>query len=175
MLLQKQSKLQIPPDSYRDKFHNMIQRKQSLWLLVAALLNAGVFLFDYYKYQTTVLKQLLDKQVPVANPGSLRVSNDFLLMLVALVMILLPLVTIFMFKKRKQQILMTYVSILAVIAFTGIVLMRVNSIAKNAIIAGSESYSIGVVLPVISLVFMVLAIIGIRKDDKLVKSVDRLR
>jgi hypothetical protein len=36
-------------------------------------------------------------------------------------------------------------------------------------------YAFGSVLPIFSLVFLILAIRGINKDEKLVKSLDRLR
>ena len=157
----------------------MIQRKQSLWLLIAALLNAGVFLFDQYKYSfnKTVLKSLPGVQTPVSIPETktLHVSNDIVSLAMALVMILLPLVTIFLFKNRKQQILMVFACMLAVVAFIGMVLMRVHGIDQATLVADSESYRIGAVLPMVSLLFLILAIIGIRRDDKLVKSADRLR
>jgi hypothetical protein len=145
----------------------MIQRKQSLWLLLAALLNAGVLYFDLYKYHTTANG--------VDTPGQLRVSDHYPSLLIALVMILLPLVTIFMYKKRKQQIAMAFVSILAVTSFIFFALNRVGHIADGGIVATGGSYWLGAILPVISIIFLFLAILGIRKDDKLVRSADRLR
>lgn len=153
----------------------MIQRKQSLWLLIAALLNAGVFLFDLYKYDTSVQKPLLNQQVAVAQAQSIRVGGNFALLIIAVIMTLLPLVTIFLFRNRKQQVMLSSVSIVAVLAFIGIGLMYVQGIDKATIVAGTNSYRFGLILPVMSIVFLVMAIMGIRRDDKLVKSVDRLR
>lgn len=153
----------------------MIQRKQSLWLFIAALLNAGVLYFDIYKYNIAIPKPLLTEQVMVSTPQTIKVADHFPSLLIALVMILLPLVTIFMYKKRKQQVAMAFVSILAVLSFMTMSLKRVNHVSTLTPAPTNESYWIGAILPVVALVFLVLAIIGIRKDDKLVKSADRLR
>lgn len=144
----------------------MIQRKQSIWLLIAALLNAGVLYFDLYRTHTTINGADV--------PGQLRTGDRYLSLLVALVMILLPLVTIFMFRNRKRQVAMTVVSMLACFSFIGMLLSRVGNMAAAAPPA-SGTYWIGAVLPVIAIIFLIMAALGIRKDDKLVKSVDRLR
>jgi Domain of unknown function (DUF4293) len=145
----------------------MLQRKQSLWLLFAALLNAGVLYFDLYKYHIIENGADAVKQ--------LRVSDHYPSLLIALVMIILPLVTIFMFKTRKRQIGLSAVSIVAVGSFITMALGRVNGLSKLTPPATNGSYWIGSVLPVVALVFLFLAIMGIRSDEKLVKSVDRLR
>ena len=143
----------------------MIQRKQSLWLLVAALLNAGVFFFDLYHTHN-----LVNGVDTIGAP--LRIGDHYPSLLLALVMTALPLVTIFMYKKRKQQLAMSFVSVLAIIAFISMTLTRVGSITPPP---ASGSYWVGAVLPVMATLFLFIAMLGIRKDDKLVKSMDRLR
>ncbi len=142
----------------------MIQRKQSLWLLIAAFLNAGVFMFGVYRYH--IMENGVDTMKEV------RVNDHFPSLLIALVMTVLPLVTIFMFRNRKRQITMSFVSILSVCSFVTIALSRTRNLGA---LPSSESYWVGAVLPVASLVFLFMAVIGIRKDEKLVRSVDRLR
>lgn len=142
----------------------MIQRRQSLYLFIAALLNAGVFYFDLYKTHTIVNG--------TDTAGQLRVSDHFPTLLIALVITLLPLITIFMFNNRKRQVRMCFASILGIISFISLLLARVGRITPPP---SNGSYWIGSVLPVIALVFIFLAIFGIRRDEKLVKSVDRLR
>ena len=145
----------------------MIQRKQSIWLFIAALLNICVLFVDLY--QTHSLVNGVD------TPGQLRVSDHYPSLLLVVVMGLLPIVTIFMFKDRKRQIRMTIISILSVGTFITLTLSRVSNLSKAVPQPTSGNYWIGAVLPVIALVFLILAIVGIRSDDKLVKSVDRLR
>ena len=145
----------------------MIQRKQSIFLFLAALLNAGVFYFAFYKMHTVVNG--------VDTLGQVDVNNHYPSLLNAVVITILPLITIFMFGNRKRQYAMTFVSFCGVVCFIAMMLARVNGLGKATPPPTSGSYWIGAVLPVMSLVFLFLAILGIRKDDKLVKSMDRLR
>jgi hypothetical protein len=105
----------------------------------------------------------------------LRVADHYPSLLIALVMIALPLISIFMFGDRKRQLRMSYVSILAAISFLSMMLFRVSALAKEIPPVTGGNYWIGAVLPVLSIVFLILAIAGIRRDEKLVRSVDRLR
>lgn len=146
----------------------MIQRKQTIWLLLAALISACVFFFDLY-----FIKTVTDGVETITH---LRVNDHFPTLLIALIMIILPVVTIFMFKNRKRQRNMAMVSLLATISFIAMVLMRANTMNETATGTGEASYWIGSVLPVISIIFLILAIIGINKDEKMVRaSYDRLR
>ncbi len=145
----------------------MIQRKQSLWLLLAALVNCCILFLDLYRWHesnngTDVLHQL-------------KVTDHFPSLLLVLVMTALPAVTVFMYRQRKRQINMSLLSILVTAGFIALMLVRVSALGSMTPPPLSGSYWVGSVLPVISLVFIVLAIVGIRKDDKLVKSMDRLR
>jgi hypothetical protein len=145
----------------------MIQRKQSIYLFLAALLNAGVFYFDFYLYHTLA--------TGTDTVGKLRVSDHYPSLLLALVITLLPFITIFLFNNRKLQLRLSFLSVVGIISFISLLLWRVSDINKSVPPPVSGSYWIGAVLPVISLVLVFLAVGGIRKDDKLVKSVDRLR
>ena len=145
----------------------MIQRKQSIWLFIAALMGAGVFYFGLYQYHVT--------ENGVDTVKMLRVNDHFPSFLNALVITFLPLVTIFMFGNRKRQAAMTFINVLALCSFIPMVLSRVNTLNKMVPPPSNGSYWIGAVLPVIALVFTILAVFGIRKDEKLVKSMDRLR
>ncbi len=141
----------------------MIQRKQSLFLFIAALLNACLLLVPFYKWH----------EAGDTTWHELRLNTFFPAFIVAIVIILLPLVAIFMFRKRKQQIAMCFVSMISISTFVGMMLSKVGSIVPAS--ATDGTYWIGAALPVVSFVFILLAILGIRKDDKLVRSMDRLR
>ena len=147
----------------------MIQRKQSLWLLIAALLNVCVLLFGLYDYH--ILENGKDML------KHLRVADHYPSLIITVVMVMLPLVTIFLFNNRKRQMSMTAYAMVAEAAFVTALLVRVGSLAKLVPppLDGSGNYGIGAILPIIAFVFLVMALVGIRKDEKLVKSVDRLR
>jgi hypothetical protein len=143
----------------------MIQRKQSLWLLLAALFNAGVLYFDLYRVTSNGNHEVIYR---------LRVPNDAFSMLLMLFIVMLPLVSIFMFKDRKRQSLMAYAGMGMVVAFIANMLRNVSNLTGFP--AMSEgNFWIGSVLPVFGLFFIILAVMGIRHDERLVKSMDRLR
>jgi hypothetical protein len=150
----------------------MIQRKQSLFLLIAALMGAGVFIFDLYRYHTSVHNMVNGVDTVVDTPGHLGVTGNYPLLLIAVVITILPLITIFMFKERKRQMAMTLVSLISTLTFIAMALSYITRITPAPL---NGSYYIGSVLPCVSVVFLLMAILGIRKDDKLVKSMDRLR
>lgn len=145
----------------------MIQRKQSIWLLLAALCSAGVFLFPLYKGEI--------KAGDVLQGKALMVPEHFPFVLIAAVMSVLPLVTIFMFRDRKRQVRMSAMGIVANLSFISLMLVTVTRLQSATPPVLSGSYGVGSVIPVMSIILLVMAILGIRGDEKLVRSVDRLR
>lgn len=141
----------------------MIQRKQSLFLFIAALLNAFLFIVPFYRWHEPIDSMWHE----------LRLNTFFPAFIVAIVITLLPVVAIFMFRKRKQQLAMCGVSLLSITTFLGMMLAKVGKLVPAT--ATDGSYWIGAALPVVAFIFILLAIAGIRKDEKLVKSMDRLR
>lgn len=145
----------------------MIQRIQTLWLLLAAICGAGLFVFDIY-YAHVMVNGADTIQ-------HLRANDHYPTMLIALVVTVLPLITIFMFKDRKRQRRMGAICIVAITGFVSLALARVNSFNNSSPAPTEGSYWIGAILPVVALVFIVMALRGISKDEKLVRSLDRLR
>lgn len=145
----------------------MIQRIQSLWLFLAALAAAGLLYFSLYNYHTLV------NTVDTAN--QLKANNNYGLFVLAILLIILPLVNIFMFKNRKRQKGLAALSIVVAIGFIAVMVMRITSLRNDTPPPTSGSYGVGAIMPILSIVFLFLAISGIRKDEKLVKSLDRLR
>ena len=141
----------------------MIQRIQSVWLFLAALVMATIFYFPSYKFSGT-------SQLP------LTIGTDFIGIILAALSIVLSLFTIFRFKNRKSQIGLTWINILLCIGLQAWLFVRINNFTSdpvNANIAGY--YWVGTFLPLATLILLFMAKAGIRKDEKLVKSLDRLR
>lgn len=145
----------------------MIQRKQSLWLLIAALMNGATFITPLYKWHDTTNGGDIARE--------LRVNDHYPSLIAALVITILPLFAIFMFRIRKRQIGMTTAAILGTMSFIGMMLSRVSAVNKMIPPPSGGTYWAGAILPVIAIIFMILAILGIRRDEKLVRSMDRLR
>lgn len=145
----------------------MIQRIQSVWLLLAGLFTLAILFFNIYYFTSGA---------PANLPGGeIRVGNDYLSLVLVVLAAVLPVVAIFMFRNRKRQIMLSLVSIFLLLAFVGVTLWRVAEAGKAATQPAVSSYGVGSILPVISIIMLALAISGIRRDDKLVKSMDRLR
>ena len=77
----------------------MIQRIQSVWLTLAALVNVSLFYLAIFKGD--VIKD------GIAFTEKLIINNHLPSLLIALVAIVLPVVAIFMFRNRKRQLSMS--------------------------------------------------------------------
>lgn len=80
--------------------------------------------------------------------------------------------SIMTFKKRQQQFVMNRAVIISNLILLGLFVYRLLSVSGETQI--SEK-GIGIYLPIVTIVMLVLANKAIKKDEDLVKSVDRLR
>jgi hypothetical protein len=85
---------------------------------------------------------------------------------------LLSLISIFRFKNRKSQFILGRLNIILNFILLGVFVYQ--SLNLSGEISVSEK-GIGMLLPIFSIVCLVLANKAIKKDEDLVKSVDRLR
>jgi succinate-acetate transporter protein len=84
----------------------------------------------------------------------------------------LSLISIFRYKDRKSQFVLGRLNIILNFILLGLFVYRSLSLSGETEV--SEK-GIGILLPILSIVFLVLANKAIKKDEDLVKSVDRLR
>lgn len=153
----------------------MIQRIQSVWLLLAAIFSATMLMDWYTGY---VYKADIPSGMAGSTVRTWTVTEHFPSLIIVVVMILTSLIAVFMFKNRKRQRGIVLAGVLACIGFIGVNLGRINHLQETITpspVSGSGSYMPASVMPAVVIVFLVLAITGIRKDDKLVRSMDRLR
>lgn len=136
----------------------MLQRIQSVFLLLAAA-NALGLIFVFHLW--------------VSDEGATVFAKDVLPYFAAfLASGALSLVTIFLFKNRKLQFVLGRLNIILNFFLLGFfVYLSLNLSGETQV---SEK-GIGMFLPIISIVFLALANKAIKKDEDLVKSVDRLR
>ena len=85
---------------------------------------------------------------------------------------LLSIVTIFLFNNRKLQFVLGRLNILTNLFLLGVLVYLSLTLSGEA--AVSEK-GIGMFLPIIIIVLLVIANKAIKRDEDLVKSVDRLR
>jgi hypothetical protein len=155
----------------------MIQRIQSLYLLLTTVLSIlflnGSFI-NFTDKTGSVLKMTLTGIVKSTEGQSPQLIEK--VMPVALIIVLiavLSLVTIFIFKKRNIQLSLSKILIGLVSGF--ILILCYYSYHIISEYGGKILPGWKIVLPFLLLIFSILAFRGIRKDDQLVKSYDRLR
>jgi hypothetical protein len=141
----------------------MIQRAQSIWLLIAAASAFATYTLPLYS------GHLQDNSV-----RKFLISDSFLLFPLVSGMGALALVCIFLFKNRKLQFRLCIIGILTAIAVIILEYYKVTAF-KSANNFQSGSYQFGSLIPFVVVLFFYLAGKGIYKDDRLVKSMDRLR
>jgi len=136
----------------------MLQRIQTIYLIISAALIGAIYIWF---------------PIIVSEEGIVIVRNDEPI-IVGLIFgsILLTFISISSYKKRKSQFVMNRLNILLNFFLLGVFVYRTLTLSGETLV--SEK-GIGVFLPIISIVFLVMANKAIKKDEDLVKSVDRLR
>ncbi|WP_163400991.1 DUF4293 domain-containing protein [Flavobacterium fluviatile] len=87
---------------------------------------------------------------------------------------MLTIISIISFKKRQNQFVMGRLNIILNLILLGLFVYRSLNLSGETVNTVSEK-GIGMFLPIVAIVLLVLANKAIKKDEDLVKSVDRLR
>jgi len=134
-----------------EKFQKMLQRIQSVYMFLGFL---SLVFYAYLGYIGDI------------------VANCYKYLVLGGISALVLLVNIFLYKNRKLQIKINYLLIFASVLLIGL------SIYQNGFLSGEKQFSekdIKLLVPVISIVFLLIANKYIKRDERLVKSVDRIR
>lgn len=136
----------------------MIQRIQTIYLLISAIISGGlIFVFHLWTNE---------------NDAPVFAKDNPTYLLLFLGSALLSLISIFKYKKRQTQFVLGRLNIILNFILLGLfVYLLLISSGESQI---SEK-GVGIFIPIFSIVFLVLANKAIKKDEDLVKSVDRLR
>lgn len=148
----------------------MIQRIQSLWLLLASLAILSLFVFPTVSaanFQINAMGLYISTNLGVSN-----LQVNYFIVISTAVLALISFVNIFNFKNRTLQKRIIFLNIILIIALSAF-----NSQEAKKIPGGIENAQLGVgmFLPMIAILFSVLALKGIKNDEKLIQSADRLR
>lgn len=129
----------------------MLQRIQTIWTLLAVL--AAVFLF--ISGQDVVVFD----SIPVIDIS-------------CIVLVLAGALSIFSFKNRKRQILLNTISIIINVLLIGVLAYWLLNLS-----GGIQFPEKGIepIFPLVAVICLLIANTYIRRDERLVKSVDRLR
>ena len=87
---------------------------------------------------------------------------------------LLAAVCIFLFKNRNLQFKLSIIGVILSIALIALEVWHIEGFKKTNVLA-KGSYYWGALLPILMAILFVMAARGIYKDERLVKSLNRLR
>jgi hypothetical protein len=143
----------------------MLQRIQTIYLILTSAVSGGlIFVFSLWN---TLKEQIFVLDLFFSELLTLRVIP-----IMFITSAVLSFVTIFLFKDRKLQfvlgriIILINLFLLALLIYLSLTLPGETSVSEKGI---------GMFLPILAILLLVLANKAIKKDEDLVKSVDRLR
>lgn len=140
----------------------MIQRIQSLWLLLA---TACCFLMLHFSFYIGTPKVLDLPGHEILN----AVTGGVLQTIITVAAGLMALVSIFLFKDRKTQLKFVIVSILLVGVSIFLYFRAIEADYTRGELSLSSAFEF------LAPIFLILAARGIYKDERLIKSLNRLR
>jgi hypothetical protein len=141
----------------------MLQRLQSVWLLLAAAAAFCSLQFSFYSGNLIAANQ-------AKSFVALNAQSNLLLLILSAGVGIASLISIFLYKNRKTQLRIVLVTLL--VSIINLIMFYMQT---KKFVPGEGNYNLTAIFAIIVPVFLFLAIRGIRKDEKLVKSLDRLR
>ncbi|KIO50900.1 DUF4293 domain-containing protein [Flavobacterium hibernum] len=138
----------------------MIQRIQTVYLILAFIATSVLMLF--------IPLWTLKTGTPF------YFNQDPIYTVIVGLSTMLTIISIISYKKRQNQFVMGRLNIILNLILLGLFVYRSLNLSGDATAVVSEK-GIGMFLPIVAIVLLVLANKAIKKDEDLVKSVDRLR
>lgn len=153
----------------------MIQRIQSLYLLGSVVLIVLMFFFPLAELVDSSGKamQFIYRGIPAMNDGEPAIFNAYPVSILLSLIVLIGLITIFLYKKRILQIRLTIFNMVCLLGVVGLIYYSINSQVKE--LDAIAAYHLVNVFPLVALVLNYLAIRKIGQDEALIRSVDRIR
>lgn len=143
----------------------MIQRIQSIFLALASLCTFGLFATDAAETPT---------QLPFSEvfaDAHFTVFDSPLLVGGVIAAGIVTLAAIFLFNNRRLQGILCNIAVFVTLAYAA----YGATLWYNDAASAQSSVELGIALPFLAIIFAILAAGYIKKDEKLVRSADRLR
>jgi Domain of unknown function (DUF4293) len=138
----------------------MIQRQQSLWLLLAAVASFLSFKFPFYT------GNILENNI--SRFEELEGGSNFFLLILTGASVLISAITIFLFKDRKTQFKLAIGGVVLSIILLILYFVQLKKFTNG-------NFALTAIFVFAILIGYLMAAKGIWKDEKLVKSLDKLR
>jgi hypothetical protein len=162
----------------------MLQRIQTVFMFLAIVAGVLIFFFpisiyisdtDYLIFFIHMIRDISPEPFDEMASSGFHFDQWFTLPLAAgqLLIVILLFVSIFRFRKRILQIRLNSLNIFLNVLLVGGVFYY-STLLENETGATAQ-YGIGAVFPLITIILLFVANYHIRKDEKLVRSANRLR
>lgn len=148
----------------------MIQRVQTLWMILAAILAFLTIKFSFYS-GTLILDTTAHAVTNLATDGSyhvLRATDNFFILILTSALGTGIIINIFLFKQRSIQMRIIILAILLECLIVYLYIRQTNKYSQG-------NFNIWAALPIFIILFLIFAAKGISKDSKLIKESNRLR
>jgi Domain of unknown function (DUF4293) len=142
----------------------LIQRIQTIWLLLGVAAAALMYRLPLWSFQRQGATEWTDYVAP----------ESLLLLTMVTGVLVNSAVNVFLFRNRPLQKKLCILGIILALLILTVEVMQVEEI-RQTVNPASGRWQLGALMPMLMIVFLVLAFLGIRKDDALIKSLDRLR
>ena len=143
----------------------MLQRIQSVWLLLAAVFAAITFRFPFYSGE-----RIMDFATGAPSHNDLLANSTVGLTILTFLAGATAFITIFLFANRKLQLRLCYLGI-----FFTVLLLVLYFLEVGKFVPGKGAFALSCIFHFAILVFYIMAVRGIVKDERIIKSMDRLR
>lgn len=159
----------------------MIQRVQTLFLLATAILMVLILFFPIWGGHTSgaesffVSLDAFELKQTDAQGGLIKSESAIYIAALALLSAITTFFTIFKFKNRKLQVTLCMLNLLIISGVIGCFFLAISKGQELLGAEKTEGFKIAFFLPIVALITTFLASNFIKKDEKLVRSMDRLR
>lgn len=165
----------------------MIQRIQTLWLAFIVLITVATFFFpivdftfEFKSMPTTQHYGLMPQASTPESEQFLQLTPAWSLVFMQIGVALIALVSIFLYKKRQLQVRFVAGGLLFLTIYIAFLLfVKIDGLEKGITALYTDpvvSYNkISACFPILQVLLFILAQRAIRKDERIVRSADRLR
>jgi Zn-dependent protease len=145
----------------------MVQRIQSIYLALVALFHFLLFFIPIFTWDRST----------VGEPGfwTMTASYTIPFTILNILIILFSIFVITQYKSRKKQRNLVFMLAAIIMVFVALCMFQMFRITTTSQYAFIPSRSFGMFLQLTSIILCLFASRRIKKDDDLVKSVDRIR
>ena len=154
----------------------MIQRIQTIYLLLAAALTACTTFFSLGTFSTGTEEFTL-RAFGLKDAEGATVQSTIYMGILLTLALAVAVVTIFLFKRRLLQIRMCVVEMILLVGAQAmtVIYYYLSCRVFSSVEFQAHSLKLPLVFPAIALIFTFLAARAIFRDEILVRSVDRIR